>query len=70
GKPCITLRPETEWVETVDAGWNILLDINDPKLVSKIQGFNPDGEKPDLYGVDVASGMVKEIENWIASRSS
>lgn len=69
GKPCITLRPETEWVETVDAGWNILLDINDPKLVSKIQGFNPDGEKPDLYGVDVAKNMVKEIENWMARRS-
>lgn len=69
GKPCITLRPETEWVETVEAGWNILLDINDPKLVSKIQDFNPNGEKPNLYGVDVAITMVREIENWMEKKS-
>ena len=69
GKPCITLRPETEWVETVDAGWNILLDINDPDLVSKIQNFNPNGKKPDLYGVDVAKRMVKEMENWMDRRA-
>jgi len=68
-KPCITLRPETEWVETVDAGWNILLDINDPDLVSKIQNFNPNGKKPDLYGVDVAKRMVKEIELWMDRRA-
>jgi len=69
GKPCITLRPETEWVETVDAGWNILLDINDPDLVNKIQNFNPNGKKPDLYGVDVAERMVKEIELWMDRRA-
>ena len=62
GKPCITLRPETEWVETVEAGWNVLADIGDDELVSKILGFNPSGERPDLYGKNVAVRMVEEME--------
>ena len=61
GKPCITLRPETEWVETVEAGWNVLMDINDANLVEKIVSFYPTREKPDIYGKNVAKRMVEEI---------
>ncbi len=68
GKPCITLRPETEWVETVDAGWNLLLDINDPELVYKVESFNPSHEQPELYGSNVAATMVNELEQWFAAR--
>ncbi len=64
GKPCITLRPETEWVETVETGWNVLMDITDAELVEKIVAFNPKGERPDLYGKDVAKRMVEEIERF------
>ena len=64
GVPCITLRPETEWVETVDAGWNILLDSGDKHLVEKISAFNPTGNRPDLYGKDVAAKMVGEINKF------
>jgi len=68
GKPCITLRPETEWVETVDAGWNLLLDVNDPELVHKVESFNPSHEQPELYGSNVAATMVNELEQWFAAR--
>lgn len=64
GKPCITLRPETEWVETVEAGWNVLMDIRDEELVSKIESFEPAGERPDLYGKNVAQRMVSEIDRF------
>lgn len=67
GRPCITLRPETEWVETVNSGWNILMDIEDKDLVEKIKVFNPMKERPDLYGKNVAKRMVEEMETFILS---
>src|SRR5690625_3341846 len=65
GKPCITIRPETEWVETVEAGWNRLLEIEDSQLAEKIIGFNPSGDRPDLYGNNVAQTMLKEMESFL-----
>ena len=64
GKPCITVRSETEWVETVEAGWNILKSIDDPDFAEVIAEFNPSGARPDLYGKEVAKRMVAEIETW------
>lgn len=63
-KPCITLRPETEWVETVSSGWNILLDTDDPDLAEKINLFSPTGSQPPLFGEQVAKRMVNELESW------
>jgi len=65
GKPCITLRPETEWVETVDVGWNTLMDIESEDLAEKIQAFTPSSKRPDLYGKNVARTMVAELERFL-----
>jgi UDP-N-acetylglucosamine 2-epimerase len=63
-KPCITLRSETEWVETVAAGWNLLCDFNDADLVNKVKMFQPPVEHPVLYGERVAERMVEEIPRF------
>jgi UDP-GlcNAc3NAcA epimerase len=39
GKPCVTLRPSTEWVETVEAGWNRLWTVADYKPRREIDDY-------------------------------
>jgi UDP-GlcNAc3NAcA epimerase len=39
GVPCITLRDETEWVETVTSGWNVLVGADTTRIVSTVRGF-------------------------------
>ena len=48
--PCITLRDETEWVETVQAGWNILTGANTKKICDAVQDWDPPETHPPIYG--------------------
>jgi len=57
-KPCITLRPETEWVETVEAGWNILLDPSSDFSTDVIEEFTPPTVSPAVFGENVAEKML------------
>jgi UDP-N-acetylglucosamine 2-epimerase len=50
GVPCVTLRDETEWVETVRAGWNILTGARTEAIVNAISSFQPATTRPALYG--------------------
>jgi UDP-N-acetylglucosamine 2-epimerase len=50
GVPCITLRDETEWVETIDAGWNVLAGTDTARIVDAVAGLNPPTSRPALYG--------------------
>lgn len=63
GVPCITVRPETEWVETVEEGWNLLVDPTDPQFEEKINTFAPSGERKPIFGRNVAQRMVALIES-------
>lgn len=47
--PCLTLRDTTEWVETVQSGWNTLVDL-DARAALEALGHKPPGEHPELYG--------------------
>ena len=64
-KPCITLRPETEWVETVGEKWNLLLNPKESEMASKITSFVPSKRQKDLFGKNVAKKMVEIINNLI-----
>jgi UDP-N-acetylglucosamine 2-epimerase len=60
GVPCVTLRDTTEWVETVDAGWNVLVDL-DPDAALAALKRNPPAERPELYGGGHAAERVCEV---------
>lgn len=48
--PCVTLRNETEWVETVQAGWNIVVGADRDRIIEETRSFNPPAQQPMLYG--------------------
>ena len=51
GTPCVTLRPETEWVETVDTGWNILAGTDTDRIVAAVeQAIAPPETAPPVFG--------------------
>ena len=48
--PCVTLRDETEWLETVENGWNILTGANSAKIIKAVKTFKSPAKHPQLYG--------------------
>jgi UDP-GlcNAc3NAcA epimerase len=60
-KPCITLRTETEWVETVEEKWNLLVNPADTTIASKISCFKTPEKQANIFGIDVTEKMVNII---------
>ncbi len=56
--PCITLRDETEWVETVENGWNILTGANHAKIIKAASTFKIPLKHPMLYGNGKAAEKI------------
>jgi len=61
GVPCITLRDETEWVETVEAGWNVLAGAERARIVQAVRAFAPLATRPAPYGDGKAAEWIIAI---------
>lgn len=64
-KPCITMRDETEWVETVENGWNVIVGADENNIREAILNFNPTTERKRYFGDGNATRqMIAVLENW------
>jgi UDP-GlcNAc3NAcA epimerase len=59
--PCLTMRQETEWVETVAAGWNRLVATDSNEIIEAVRAFRPGGVPPVLYGDGFAAKACVEL---------
>ena len=58
GVPCVTARPSTEWVDTVELGANVLVDDDPEKLAAAVAAARMPEERPQLYGDGHAAERV------------
>lgn len=58
GVPCITMRDETEWVETVDVGWNRLTGADEEKILEAVERFAPPEQRPSIFGDGKAAEQI------------
>jgi UDP-N-acetylglucosamine 2-epimerase len=60
-KPCLTFRDETEWMETVTSGWNILVGAEKEKILAAWFNFQLPVEKPPIFGDGTAAKQIGQI---------
>jgi UDP-N-acetylglucosamine 2-epimerase len=56
--PCVTLRNETEWMETLETGWNIIVGVDPDLIAETVKREVPIGNHPELYGNGNAAGKI------------
>lgn len=60
GVPCVTLRGETEWVETVEDGWNVLVGASKDQILEAIAFFSPGTKRKNYFGDGTSATKIKE----------
>ena len=61
--PCVTLRDETEWPETLAGGWNELAGADPARILASARRDVPAGDPPDVFGDGhAAEKMVAALE--------
>ena len=69
GVPCVTARPSTEWVDTVELGANTLVDADPDRLVAAVEAaLSLPPDRPTLYGDGRAAGRIAEALGTLSGR--
>jgi UDP-GlcNAc3NAcA epimerase len=61
--PCLTLRDETEWMATLDTGWNKLVGADRSLIQASWSDFSPPAKSPPIYGDGTAAQRITQILN-------
>lgn len=70
GVPCITLRDETEWLETVEAGWNRLAGADYRTILREVEEFTAPAVRPGIFGSgNAAEEFVRILERDFTQNS-
>jgi UDP-GlcNAc3NAcA epimerase len=61
--PCVTLRDRTEWVETVESGWNILAGAEERRIIRAVRNFRRPATSKTLYrrGLQASRRIVENL---------
>jgi UDP-GlcNAc3NAcA epimerase len=63
--PCITLREETEWLETLEDEWNVLVGSDRKQLIEALGSPPPSGEQRPVFGCgDAAVRIADSLDHW------
>jgi UDP-GlcNAc3NAcA epimerase len=70
--PCVTLREETEWVETVELGWNRLVGTDKDRIMSAMLNLAVPSLHPEVYGDGHAARVIVRVleESFSAMRKT
>jgi UDP-N-acetylglucosamine 2-epimerase len=71
--PCVTLRDETEWVETIESGWNVLTNVDSIEAIVETIlasiGFSAGRSDIDQYGDGRTSYRIRQIvEDFLSGK--
>ncbi len=60
-KPCITLRDQTEWIETVESGWNTLVGADKEKIIMAMKSNSAPKKYFNFYGTGNAGEKILDL---------
>ena len=61
GVPCVTMRPSTEWIDTVNVGANVLVDDDPDRIAAAVAEARMPADRPPLYGDGHASERIASV---------